>query len=86
MACQPARRASRGCEETGVGVDEPVGADDDEEEDREERLARRVSWMPGAEGAPRAEGTEVLAVRFVVVVGCADSGMMRRDLDGRRRC
>lgn len=50
-------------------------------EDGEARFARRVSWMPGAEGAPFAEGTEVLAVRFVVMVGCEDWGIMRRDCE-----
>jgi hypothetical protein len=30
-----------------------------------ERLWRRVSWTPGAEGAPRTDGVEVM----VVVVG-----------------
>lgn len=46
------------------------------------RFARRVSWMPGAEGAPFEvgawfEGAEV--VRFVVVVGWEGEGVIRRD-------
>ena len=44
-----------------------------------ERLERRVSWMPGADGAPleRALGVELL--RFVVEVGWVEEGAMRRD-------
>lgn len=53
--------------------------------DVEERLARRVSWIPGADGAPFAEGLEVAAVRLVVMVGCEDWGIIRRDWRGRRR-
>ena len=52
----------------------------------EERLARRVSWIPGADGAPLAEEAEVPAVRLVVMVGCEDWGIIRRDWEGRRRC
>lgn len=85
MACQAARRASRGCEETGA-VAVPVDADANDEEEEEERLARRVSWMPGAEGAPLVDvewvGPEVLAERLVVMVGCEDWGTMRRDCEG----
>lgn len=58
--CQAARRASRGCEEVGavwVGLEE-------------ERLERRVSWIPGAEGAPFVVGfDEEDAERLVVEVG-----------------
>lgn len=36
----------------------------------EERFARRVSWIPGAEGAPLAEvGFGLLVERLVVDVG-----------------
>ena len=39
--------------------------------------------MPGAEGAPLVEtGFWVLVVRFVVEVGCAEGGAMRRDFGG----
>ena len=44
--CQAARRASR-----GWGEDTDVGAG-------AARLERRVSWMPGAEGAPFDEGAD----------------------------
>ena len=42
-----------------------------------ERLARRVSWTPGAEGAPRAE---------VVWVGALVEGTIRRDWGVLVRC
>lgn len=37
------------------------------------RFERRVSWMPGAEGAPRLG---------VVLVGLLGAGTMRRDWEG----
>lgn len=72
-------------------------------EEGEERLARRVSWMPGAEGAPFGSGvvveeevavaaaaiveSEGLALeRLVVVDGCEEEGIMRRDWEGVREC
>lgn len=62
----------------------PVDADDNDEEGK--RLARRVSWTPGAEGAPFVDvegvGPEVLAVRLVVMVGCEAWGTMRKDCEG----
>lgn len=46
----------------------------------EDRFARRVSWTPGAEGAPLAEvGFGVLVERLVVEVGWAGAGTMRSD-------
>lgn len=58
--CQAARRASRGCEEAGAVWVAVV----------EERLERRVSWMPGAEGAPFVVGSnEEDAERLVTEVG-----------------
>ena len=48
----------------------------------DERFARRVSWMPGAEGAPRLgfdADRDVWVVRLVVEVGWAEGGAMRRD-------
>lgn len=52
----------------------------------EERLARRVSWIPGAEGAPfgREGGLLLLllAERLVVRVGWGAWGIMRRDWGG----
>lgn len=56
--CQAARRASRGWVEAGLDVWEA-----------DERDERRVSWIPGAEGAPVVEGFEERdEVVFVVVV------------------
>lgn len=46
MVCHPARRASSGCAET---VEPGVAAE------AEERFSRRVSCMPGADGAPLVE-------------------------------
>ena len=40
-----------------------------------ERLLRRVSWRPGAEGAPLEEDEGV----FDLEVGCEEGGAMRRD-------
>lgn len=38
---------------------------------------RRVSWMPGAEGAPLVD--EEVAERLVAVCGCEVGGTMVRD-------
>lgn len=69
--CQAARRDSSGCVdvvdcdwETLVDESEGVGA-------REER---RVSWMPGAEGAP-----PVVELVLLVEVAWLEGGAMRRD-------
>lgn len=63
MASQPLRRASSGCDETGAEA--ATWAEGP-------RPARRVSWMPGAEGAEWETMWEwVLAWEF--------SGTMRRD-------
>ena len=44
------------------------------------REARRVSWMPGAEGAPLDVGTEPeWVVRLVVEEGWEEDGAIRRD-------
>lgn len=71
MLCHPARRASSGCAEM---VEPGMAAE------AEERFARMVSWIPGADGAPLVE-VELgwLAERLVVELGCADDGAMRRD-------
>ena len=48
----------------------------------EVRFARRVSWRPGAEGAPLVSGVEeveVWVVRFVVEEGWVAGGAIRRD-------
>lgn len=68
MLCHPARRASSGCAEMVMAAE------------AEERFARRVSWIPGADGAPLVE-VELgwLTERLVVELGCADDGAMRRD-------
>lgn len=56
---------------------------EEEEEDWEKRFARRVSWIPGADGAPFEvddDGSEGLRVeRLVVWDGCEAEGTMRRD-------
>lgn len=49
--------------------------------DELERLERRVSWMPGAEGAP-LEREEEGFWRFVVDVAWPEAGTMRSALDG----
>lgn len=71
MARQFARRVSRGCEEaiwTGVEVlDWAVGAGA-----ARLRFVRRVSWTPGAEGAP-------VKRPWVVVEAWPFWGTMRRD-------
>lgn len=41
------------------------------------RLKRRVSWMPGAEGAPLERDDEVVC-KFVVDVAWPDAGTIRR--------
>jgi len=68
VACQAARRASRGWEDVGCALpsEEAVGGG------LRERLVRRVSWRPGAEGA---EGL----LLFVLVVVWAAGGAIRRD-------
>jgi hypothetical protein len=65
---QAERRASRGWVEAVEGAPVALGAGAERF-----RLWRRVSWTPGAEGAPRLAG-----VVFVVVL----VGMMRRDWEG----
>lgn len=71
MLCHPARRASSGCPET---------VEPGEAAEAEERFARRVSWIPGTDGAPLVEvELGLLAERLVVEVGCADDGAMRSD-------
>jgi hypothetical protein len=62
---QALRRASRGCVDDVLGAPAALGAGAERL-----RLWRRVSWTPGAEGAPRTAG-----------VVCVDvvAGMMRRD-------
>ena len=77
MACQRARRASSGwADSRGCGAEEEgliIGV----------RLARRVSWMPGAEGAPGGERVDVeMVVRFVAEEGWGGAGAMRRDCGG----
>lgn len=69
MDCQAARRASSGCVDVGLFV--VLGAVG--------RLERRVSWMPGAEGAPFVvdEDVEEVVERLVVVVGWERGGTMR---------
>lgn len=71
VLCHPARRASSGCAEA---VEPGVTAE------AEERFARSVSWIPGADGAPLVD-VELgwLAERLVVELGCADDGAIRRD-------
>lgn len=70
MVRQFARRASRGCAEASWGVVETVEAADG----FRERLVRRVSWTPGAEGA---EGlSEECWVAWLA------AGTMRRDCEG----
>ena len=71
MAVHCVRRASRGC------VDE-VDVDTWGSGVREER---RVSWRPGAEGAPResSEVDEDFVEVLVVDVGWEAEGTMRRD-------
>ena len=61
---QALRRASNGWEEEVVGAPVALGAGADRL-----RLWRRVSWTPGAEGAPRVAGVVLLVL----------VGMMRRD-------
>lgn len=74
MACHAARRASRGCAEVGVDVDV------ESEPEPEERLERRVSWMPGADGAPWEVSLDLEALVVLdVEVGCEEGGAMRRD-------
>lgn len=72
MARQRRRRDSRGCVEVGAGAvveeDEAGGGGA-----CRARLARRVSWMPGAEGAPGAPTAVDLVVEGAV------GGTMRRD-------
>ncbi len=48
-----------------------------------EREARRVSWRPGAEGAPRERESFAWRVVLEVLVGWAAGGAMRRDWRGR---
>lgn len=52
-----------------------VGVGVEEEEEEEER---RVSWIPGAEGAPFVD-EEVVVERLVAVWGCEVGGTMVRD-------
>ena len=48
--------------------------------DGEARLARSVSWIPGAEGAPLEDGGfDEDAKRFEVEEGCDDEGVIRSD-------
>lgn len=68
-------RASRGCEEAGTGVVFDSGVEGDGE-----RVERRVSGRPGAEGAV-VELVECV-VRLLADVGCAGRGAIRRDYEG----
>ena len=67
MDCQAARRASRGC------VDVVRGAVEDEDGRSGSRFERRVSWRPGADGAPLFDDVLVLEV------GWLEGGAMRKD-------
>lgn len=65
-------RASKGCEEDGAGALPESEVDGDGE-----RVERRVSGRPGAEGAV-VELVECV-VRLLADVGCAGRGAIRRD-------
>ena len=65
-------RASRGCEEDGAGAVFESKAEGDGE-----RVERRVSGRPGAEGAV-VEFVECV-VRLLADVGCAGRGAIRSD-------
>lgn len=78
VARHASRRASRGCVEEGMSLRAGVLVDEAVAVAGRVILVRRVSGIPGAEGAP-FESCVWRVVVLVVELGLPDGGAMRRD-------